>query len=199
MSSTLEFALQVPWKRLVNRILRASPLAMARLSHFAGKTAEFTSGPIRLRLTVAPCGEVDIASRDAAADVSMTAKPSLLPRLAAGDEAAFRETRFEGDAEFAQEIAYLARHLEWDVEEDLSKAVGDIVAHRFMAGARDLRAWSKDARQRLGENFKEYLTEERPALVPRRDAQEFLHDVDALRDDVARLEKRINRLASSSQ
>jgi ubiquinone biosynthesis protein UbiJ len=192
----LETALQAPWARFINHILRATPRAMARLQRFAGKTMAFESGPFRLRLVVLAAGEVDVAAQESIPDVTVTAPPFLLPRLAAWEEAAFRQAAFEGDAEFAAEIAFLARNLEWDVEEDLSQAVGDIAAHRIVSSAKSLRAWRKDAAARLGENLREYLTEERPALVPRRDMQEFLHEVDAVRDDVARLEKRLARLAS---
>ena len=191
-----ETALQAPWTRLINHILRATPRAMTRLQRFTGKTMAFKSGPFHLRLAVLASGEVDAASQESIPDVTVTAPPILLPRLAAREEAAFKQAVFEGDAEFAAEIAFLARHLEWDVEEDLSKVVGDIAAHRIVSTAKSLRAWRKDATVRLGENVREYLTEERPALVPRRDLWEFLHDVDAVRDDVARLEKRLARLVS---
>ena len=192
----LETALQAPWTRLINHILRATPRAMTRLQRFSGKTMAFKSGPFHLRLAVLASGEVDAASQESIPDVTVTAPPILLPRLAAREEAAFKQAVFEGDAEFAAEIAFLARNLEWDVEEDLSKVVGDIAAHRIVSTAKSLRAWRKDATVRLGENVREYLTEERPALVPRRDLREFLHDVDAVRDDVARLEKRLARLVS---
>ena len=187
----LETALQAPWTRLINHILRATPRAMTRLQRFAGKTMAFKSGPFDLRLAVLASGEVEVASKESIPDVTVTVPPSLLPRLAAREEAAFRQAVFEGDAEFAAEIAFLARNLEWDAEEDLSKVVGDIAAHRIVSTAKSLRAWRKDATARLGENLREYLTEERPALVPRRDMQEFLHEVDAVRDDVARLGKRV--------
>lgn len=192
----LETALQAPWTRLINHILRATPRAMTRLQRFSGKTMTFKSGPFHLRLAVLASGEVYVASQESIPDVTVTAPPILLPRLAAREEAAFKQALFEGDAEFAAEIAFLARNLEWDVEEDLSKVVGDIAAHRIVSTAKSLRAWRQDATARLGENVREYLTEERPALVPRRDMQEFLHEVDAVRDDVARLEKRLARLGS---
>jgi ubiquinone biosynthesis protein UbiJ len=190
----LETALQAPWTRLINHILRATPRAMTRLQRFTGKTMAFKSGPFHLCLAVLASGEVDAASQESIPDVTVTAPPILLPRLAAREEAAFKQAVFEGDAEFAAEIAFLARNLEWDFEEDLSKVVGDIAAHRIVSTAKSLREWRKDATARLGENVREYLTEERPALVPRRDMQEFLHEVDAVRDDVARLEKRLARL-----
>ncbi len=192
----LETALQAPWTRLINHILRATPRAMTRLQRFSGKTMAFKSGPFHLCLAVLASGEVDAASQESIPDVTVTAPPILLPRLAAREEAAFKQAVFEGDAEFAAEIAFLARNLEWDVEEDLSKVIGDIAAHRIVSTAKSLREWRKDATARLGENVREYLTEERPALVPRRDMQEFLHEVDAVRDDIARLEKRLARLGS---
>jgi ubiquinone biosynthesis protein UbiJ len=194
LSSTLDFLLQSPWALLVDRVLRAHPLAQERLKRFGGKIARFQSGPFDLRLLVAADGGVEVAPGSAPADVTIQFPPALLPRLASQDETAIKSVGFEGDAEFAQEISYLARNLKWDVEEDLSRFTGDIVAHRVVSGARDLHAWSRDARERLGANVQEYLTEERPALVPRRDAEAFIRDVDALRDDAARLEKRIELL-----
>ena len=193
MSSGLDYALQVPWKRIVNRMLQAAPRAMTRLQRFVGKTVVFKSGPFHLRLTVVANGAVDVASQGARADVTMTLPPALLPRFVVREEAAFTEVSVQGDAEFAQEIFFLARNLEWDIEEDLSRITGDIVAHRIVATANSVREWRKDAASRLGENVKEYLTEERPALVPRREVEAFLHDVDTLRDDVARMEKRIGQ------
>ena len=194
MSSTFGHVLQAPWARLVNRVLRDYPLAGERLARFAGKIARFQSGPFDLRLMVAGDGAVEVAPSMAEPDLLVRIPPALLPRLAAAEETAFKEVAFEGDAEFAQEVSYLARNLKWDVEEDLSRVTGDIVAHRIVSGARDLHAWSREARARLGANVQEYLTEERPALVPRRDADAFIREVDALRDDVARLEKRIELL-----
>lgn len=194
MSSTLDYVLQAPWARLVNRVLRDHPLAGERLKRFAGKIARLQSGPFDLRLAVTSDGAVEVAPSVAEPDLFVQIPPPLLPRLAAAEEAAFKEVAFHGDAEFAQEVSYLARNLKWDIEEDLSRVMGDIVAHRVVSGARELHAWSREARERLGANVQEYLTEERPALVPRRDAEAFVHEVDTLRDDVARLEKRIDLL-----
>ena len=56
-------------------------------------------------------------------------------RLAARDETAFRDVQMTGDADFAAEIAFLAKNLKWDVEEDLSKVMGDAAAHRAVGAA----------------------------------------------------------------
>jgi ubiquinone biosynthesis protein UbiJ len=93
----------------------------------------------------------------------------------------------------------LFRNLTWDVEEDLSRVFGDIVAHRLASGGRAFAAWQREAVLRLGENLAEYWTEEQPLLARPADIENFCRNVDTLRDDVARLEKRIEHLSSSGK
>ncbi|MCF8199792.1 MAG: hypothetical protein K9J42_13575, partial [Sulfuritalea sp.] len=89
---------------------------------------------------------------------------------------------------------FVIRNLRWDAEEDLSKLVGDIAAHRIVEGGREFAAWQQQAAQNLAENFAEYFTEELPMIARQADVEEFSADIDRLRDDVARLEKRLQRL-----
>jgi ubiquinone biosynthesis protein UbiJ len=55
--------------------------------------------------------------------------------------------------------------------------------------------WQKQAAQRFGENLAEFLAEESAILAASSNTSHFVAAVDGLRDDVARLEKRIQRLA----
>jgi ubiquinone biosynthesis protein UbiJ len=183
-----------PVTRAVNHVLRSAPLAMERLRRHAGRTAAFHVGPVTLAFTVQTTGEVTAALPRAARDLTVRISPFLLPRLAAGDEAAFRELEMQGDMEFAHEISYLARHLSWDVEEDLSRVVGDIAAHRIVSGARSLRDWGRDAALRTAQGAAEYWTEESPLIASRVKVEDFVGAVAELRDAVERLEKRIGHL-----
>jgi ubiquinone biosynthesis protein UbiJ len=101
----------------------------------------------------------------------------------------------EGDTEFAAAISHLASNLRWDVEEDLSKVVGDVAAHRMADAGRAAAAWPGHAARSAGANVAEYLTEEAKILVTPLQAEQFLREVDELRDAVERLEKRIERLS----
>jgi ubiquinone biosynthesis protein UbiJ len=96
-------------------------------------------------------------------------------------------------------VDYLFRHLDWDVEEDLSRVFGDIVAHRLASGGKAFAAWQREAVLRLAENLVEYWTEEQPLLARPAEVETFCRDVDTLRDDVARLEKRIEHLSASGK
>ena len=182
----------------INRLTGATPLARQRLAGFAGKTAAFGVGPLSVALTVQTTGEVLPAPEDAARDVEVRVSPFLLPRLAARDESAFREVQMLGDTEFAGEIAFLAHHLRWDVEEDLSKFVGDAAAHRAVSVVRDAAAWGKDASERLAAGAAEYWTEEDPLIASRVKVEQFVACVSELRDDVERLGKRIDHLEKGS-
>ena len=183
-----------PATRAVNHVLRSAPLAMERLARHAGRTAAFQVGPVTLAFTVQTTGEVTAAVPGASRDLEVRLSPFLLPRLAAREEAAYREIEMKGDMELAHEISFLARHLSWDFEEDLSRAIGDIAAHRVAGAARGLARWARQAGLRTAQGAAEYWTEESPRIASRVKVEDFVRDVGELRDAVERLEKRMERL-----
>ena len=178
----------------LNHVLRGAAWARAELRAHAGKTARFDLFPAGCSLTVLDSGELSAAVPDAMADVTLKLTPGLMLRLAARDETAWRDVDVAGDADFAATINQLARNLRWDVEEDLSRLFGDIVAHRMAETGRIFLRWGSQSAEGLARSFTEYWTEEQPLIVPARELGEFNRDVDTLRDDVARLEKRIELL-----
>jgi ubiquinone biosynthesis accessory factor UbiJ len=182
----------------INHLLRAAPWALEKMKPFVGKTAAFEVFPLTYRYTVQANGDVKSAMPGSVEDVHFRISPSLLPRILAGDEAAFKDVPIDGDSAFAQEISYLVRHLKWDVEEDLSKVVGDVAAHRTVSTAKNFTGWAKQSTENLAQNFKEYWTEEKPLVAKSIRLQEFAKQVDTLRDDVERLEKRIDKLSKSN-
>jgi ubiquinone biosynthesis protein UbiJ len=106
-----------------------------------------------------------------------------------------RAARIEGSAEFAEALGFVIRNLRWDAEEDLSRVVGDVAAHRLVKGSRELATRQQQAAQNFAANLAEYFTEEQPLIARQADIATFSADIDRLRDDVARLEKRLQRLA----
>ena len=99
-----------------------------------------------------------------------------------------------GDAFTAQAFQKLLKHARPDPEEELSRFVGDAAAFRAGEIARGVRDWAIGARSTMGANIREYLQEERREVPSRYEFERFGSSIDALRDDVARLEARINRL-----
>lgn len=104
-----------------------------------------------------------------------------------------RAVDIAGNARLATEILALLRYLRWDVEEDLSRVFGDVLAHRIAGTAREFVAWQAEAGRRLAENVMEYAIEERRMVVSRAEYDDFAAAVAKLRDDLARLEQRVAR------
>ena len=183
----------VAFSFVLNRLLAAEPWARERLAPFAGETLELRAPPLpALRLAVAEGGTIEAGNAEPS--LTMTLKPDLLVALARGEEHALRAVEVQGNGRLAAEVLVLARHLRWDVEEDLSRVFGDVVAHRLAGAARAFAAWHFDAAQRLGGSLVDYVIDEKPLLVRRAELDAFAEPVTRLRDSLARLEKRLERL-----
>jgi len=183
----------VAFSFLLNRLLGAEPWARERLAPFAGETLELRAPPLpALRLAVEQGGAVKAGSAEPS--LTMTLKPELLVALARGEEHALRAVDVQGNGRLAAEVLVLARHLRWDVEENLSRVFGDVIAHRLAGAARAFAAWHVDAAQRLSGALVDYATDERPLLVRRSELDMLAEPLAQLRDAIARLDKRIERL-----
>ena len=185
-------ALAVP---AINRLLRANSWALESLRAHAHKTALFVCPPFALKMTVLETGELAAANAEANPDATISATPGVLLRLAARDESAWNAADVAGDVQFAAAIDQVRRNLEWDYEEDLSRVFGDVAAHRLASAARELDRWGRESVLSVGRALTEYATHESPVLANPRAIDEFNADIDALRDDVERLEKRLDLLA----
>ena len=196
MSESLSFQKATPavaFCFLLNRLLDAAPWARLRLAPFAGETVELRAPLLpTLRLRILAGGTVEPGGAEPG--LTMTLKPGLLAALARGEEHAMRSVDVEGDAKLAAEVLVLARHLRWDAEEDLSRLVGDVAAHRLADAGRAFAAWHLDAAQRLTAAVADYVTEEKQLLARRADLAVLGDSVARLRDAVARLDKRVERL-----
>ncbi len=178
----------------INHLLRHNSWAAPRLQPHAGKVVRVETFPVPMLISVTEIGEAAAAAPDATADVSIRLTPGHLLRLAARDATVWNDIKAEGDAEFAAALNHIARNLRWDIEEDLSRVFGDIAAHRVVETGRKLDNWGRQGAENIARSFAEYWTEERPLIACRAEVAQFARDVDALRDDLARVEKRVERL-----
>ncbi len=181
--------------KIFRRVLADYPLAREQLAAHQGKTIAIRVGPLNAAFRISASGDMELAGDGAAADLSFTIPLSLLPRLARKDESAWHEVQFQGDSELASTFSTIARNVEWDIEEDLSRVVGDIAAHRLVSGAKSFFNWQADARQRWTENVAEYLAEEKRSFIVQGDLEHLTRANETLRDDIARLDARLARVA----
>jgi ubiquinone biosynthesis protein UbiJ len=182
-----------PFSWALNRLLEREAWARERLAPFAGKTVELRNPPFPpLSFVILADGTVEAAGGDPAVTISFA--PDALIALARGPEHFTRALEVEGDPALAAELRLLARHLRWDVEDDLARVVGDVAAHRLAEAGRAFLAWQADAARRLAGSAADYAVDESRMLIARPELESFAGAVARLRDAVERLEKRVERL-----
>src|SRR3989304_3935092 len=186
-----------PAAAAINHLLRSASWARERLMPFAGKTAHFVLAPFAVTLTIRDSGEAG-PPPPAPADASFTLTPGVALRLLASDKNAWQEVQMSGDTELAREVLFVAQNLRWDAEEDLSRVFGDILAHRMVQAASGFKHWQLQAADSIARSAAAYWNAEQPLIATRHDVERFVREVDALRDDVARAEKRIQQLTAKS-
>ncbi len=175
---------------VLNHLLAQADWARGRLAPFAGKHARISMPPWQLRLRVAEDGRFAMGADEAAADVDI-ALPSETPILAVqGLEKLLHQARIEGNAKFASELSDVLRNLRWDYEEDLSRLVGDIAAHRLAGGLAAFAGWQ----QRVVTGFVTYAAEGNHPLAKRSDVATLGEEIVALEQAMTRAERRVEAL-----
>ena len=180
-----------------NHLLAQSGWARKRLMPHSGRTARLDLSPAAtLAFSISSDGHLAQWVSDEEPEVVLRLAVADLPRLLSeGVEGAMGKVRIEGNAEFADALGFVFRHLRWDVEEDLSRLIGDIAAHRLVDTGRKLSEQGRRTLSGAGGTLAEYLVEEQPLLVGRHALPAFAAELAELRDAVGRLEKRIDRAA----
>ncbi len=126
---------------LLNHVLMQEPEAQARLGRCKGRVvlAQWRSFNVRLQAT--PAGLLDLAKPQAQPDLTLTVTETSPLGLT---QAALRGERpavaVEGDVQLAAEVNWLVEHVRWDLEEDLSRVLGDAPAHAVCETARRMAA-----------------------------------------------------------
>lgn len=176
-----------------NHLLAAAPWACAKLAPFAGRRARLVLGPLPLAFRIAPDGTFEsLGTGEPAVEIVLPATAPLA--LFEGREAMMRSARVSGAADFAEALGFVLRNLDWDAEEDLSRLVGDIVAHRIVRSAGDFAAAQAEAARRLAENVGEYLRYEQPAGIDKAAMAAFAGEVGSLKQETDALERRLAAL-----
>jgi ubiquinone biosynthesis protein UbiJ len=132
----------------LNHVLMQEPEAQARLARQAGRVAEARWRVFFVRLAATPAGLLDLAPATAHPDLTLSLAEESPWQLA---QAALRgdkpPVRIAGDGEFAAEINWLVENVRWDIEEDISRVIGDAPAHALgEAGRKMVQALRQFAR-----------------------------------------------------
>jgi ubiquinone biosynthesis protein UbiJ len=179
--------------RGIDQSIRASALC-ARLNGTSLELCIEGFAPIRIAIS---SGRLALASGGGpAADAVIAGSVFALLDLARREDAAAPRERVQisGDAEIAARYRELLELARPDWEEELSRLIGDLPARRLSLAAQAALSWARGFARTAGANVAEYLQEESRALVSKPEVEEFLANVDELRETADRVEARLASL-----
>jgi ubiquinone biosynthesis accessory factor UbiJ len=186
----------------LNHLLRQQAWARDKLRAHAGRTVRMVIasplGEVSSDAVIAIDGtllEPDAERPGEHPGVTLTLRPSVdavFGLLREGPRGLSPHLKVDGDVMLAAAVGEVAQHIRWEFEEDLSRVVGDRVAHRVGEAMRDGVRQFEGLRERVESGLRQYLVEEDRSLVARGELREL---VVALRE----IEQRIERLERLGQ
>ncbi len=187
-------------EKTVNEILQNDPDLLANVTAMndkimaieligPGKTLYILPTESGIHLQSAHDGDVHVRIKGTPLGLlKMAGRRDNMPATFDGD------VEISGDLALGQHLQRMIREMDLDWEELLSQKVGDVAAHQIGNFLRGFSNWAKDVHESMEQNISEYLRIEAGLTPDRTEIEQFIHDVDTLRQDVDRLEQRIARL-----
>ncbi len=182
----------------LNRVLALDSSAAQALLALEGRSVALRLKPWPAPVQIAVSGGRLVASDSAAPDLAITASPGALLALAAergGFQLPAGRVDISGDADLARRIQKLLAGLDPDWDRPFAQFFGEVAGHQIAKGLRGALSWGRATAKAMLLNSSEYLREESRDLIAPGELADFVDDVDRTRDDVERLEARIERVA----
>ena len=130
---------------LLNHVLMQEPQAMERLVRQKGQVILTQWRTFTFQVVVTPAGLLDLAAPTGKPDLTIViADESPLAIAQAVMQGEKPAVRIEGDVQLAADINWLIDHVRWDLEEDLSRVIGDAPAHGMTQAARTMAQALRD-------------------------------------------------------
>lgn len=180
----------------MNHVLQQQPASRERMRAHAGRciriVANHPLGSLESDALIGADGLLVAMSRGTP-DVVLRIMPridAMLRFLDSGSSALRSNLAIEGDAALAATVGEVADSLEWDFEEDLSRLVGDPVAHRVGLAVRGLRERFGGLRERSEEAVHRAAASRGGPLVSAADLAGLAAEIGRMSERVSRLESR---------
>jgi ubiquinone biosynthesis protein UbiJ len=179
----------------LNALLRRQPMSSQHLQRHAGKTLRLALPLLELRLSLEADGQgmchFRPADAEAEAVLTLTPQPAALPLWFTGGTLNDLFSA-EGDGLLAADLAKAVADFDWVLA--LRPWLGDIAAARIDQVIQGLGEWRVKAVESAGRNLAEYAVHEQALLAEPNAVNEFIAEVDRLREDADRLEARLKLL-----
>ena len=185
---------------VVNQAIRLDPLTAQRLQKLAGKRFHIECTD--------PAADVLIAINEQAITLlppdgkpvtsHLTGDLTAFVKLMSADDKAAAlinaDLRLQGDSQLLIELEEILSYIELDWEYQLAQHIGDLPAHLLGKLGRGSFNWLKQTQPIFMRHLQEYILEEARLSPTKQEIDRFISDLQALNEQVERLEARIERL-----
>jgi ubiquinone biosynthesis protein UbiJ len=197
-------------ERALNHVLKLDPDTQSALSklegrrigvHLQGAELAFDLAVRDGSLRVEPPGEADANEGDRRPDLRVAATPFSLLALAVpreGDTLPPGKVEIAGDAELARRMEKLAREFAPDFEAAFARVFGEVAGVAIARALREATQALRTGARHAAVDAADWLRDESRLAVPRGEVDDFLDDVDRLRERAERLQVRVNRLRGAT-
>jgi len=176
--------------KLINHLLNQNDWMQTKLKCYVGMIIKLEIDTLSLKFKVNNDGQLIFDDLKSYPDayIQMTLK-SLIQLITQKKK---NGITVKGNLDLANDFSKVIEGLEWDIEEDLSRFIGDIPATEITKIGKKTFSMAKSNIKNLTENFIEYWQEENKILSKNDDLEVFNGNVDRLAEDVDRMEAKIN-------
>ena len=182
----------------INRYLKLDPEVLSKLAEFHGKVIKIEINGTDKNLYIFP-GEEGIsisAEYDGDADTTLRGSPLSLFKMGLVTNAATMLLRGEveiiGDTRLGHQFKKILSQMDIDWTEPLAEVLGDSLAYQIHQSGKKVGGWGKDSINSVALSISEYLQEESRDVVTETELEIFNDAVDKIRNDVDRLQAKIN-------
>ncbi|MFV0450439.1 MAG: SCP2 domain-containing protein [Vibrio sp.] len=183
----------------LNTLIKDDPNLKRRLARLKGQVIQIHLKELNKTLTFVFSQQIDVlANYEGKPDCYLSLHLAVLPELReqANITQLIKQDKLvlEGDIQLAQKFSQLMTDCKPDIEEWLSRATGDIVAHTVVQGAKNVGSLLTSQFNKHQNHLAQVLTEEwRIAPAPLEIAY-FCDQVDEVKSHAARLEAKLSAL-----
>ncbi|MCQ8894893.1 SCP2 sterol-binding domain-containing protein [Limnobacter humi] len=187
---------------VLNHLLEQQRSSKSKLQREAGKVLMISIQPVQLVFRINDQGHFQTTTPaqgvQAPFDTEIRLQWADLVNSVGNPGGMARKASISGDMDFAQVVSGVINDLSWDPERDLARVVGDAQAVWIMNSLAALGTNGRDVFNRFKSSLKEYVVHEKAIAPTPSEFDAFRSDVSRLRDELARLEKRISKLDTAT-
>ena len=186
---------------VINRYLALDPEMLDKMAAFSGKVIKLEVIGISTPLYMLPDsnGMQIRTEHDGEADTILRGTPISLFKMGLVSNAATLllkgDVEISGDTRLGHQFKNVFSQMDIDWTEPLAELVGDTLAYQIQQSGKKITGWGRGVFESATMSFSEYLQEESRDAVTETELNIFNADVDQLRNDVDRLQAKINALS----